>query len=441
MNVKAAPAGLFEASNRDALVLGGALLHGLLLAAVLGAAAQAQSVGPCVVAVIVLCVAMNWGSNTVSHIHLHTPLFRDARANRAFSLYLSVLLGVPQAWWKLRHLAHHDLPAAHDPTTRAALRRQGAWELVALLVLLAALAMAAPGVFATVYVPAMLLGLGLCWVQGHQEHARSTAGVDLHAAIYNRLWFNDGFHAAHHRCPDAHWSSLPGRATADDTVSRWPPTLRWLESLPALRNSAAATLIDVLERATLRLPAVRRHLLRTHGRAWTRLLSRAGIDPASIHTVTIIGGGLFPRTALILSQLLPRARLTIVEAVPAHVARARHFLAGTAAAAATFVEGRLGEDVEGWRAAVTTDLLVLPLAFRGDRARFYRQPPSPLVVIHDWLWRTRGTAGVAVSRTLLKRLNLVRAHGSQVGVVQVHATGGDGSAPQPPVVAGTMSMS
>lgn len=437
MSVKSAPAGLFQTSNRDILVLAAAVLHGVLATAVLVVAAGDRNLGPCAAAVIILCVAMNWGSNTVSHIHLHTPLFRDARANRAFSLYLSVLLGVPQGWWKLRHLAHHGLPAAQDRATRTALHRQGACELATLLALLTGLVLAAPWVFAWVYAPAMLLGLGLCWIQGHQEHARSAAGVDLHAVMYNRLWFNDGFHAAHHRCPGAHWATLPDHAAPGDAVSRWPPTLRWLESLPALGNGVAATAIDLLERLTTRLPAVRRHLLRTHGRAWARLLSQAGIDPASIHTVTIVGGGLFPRTALILSRLLPRARLTIVEAVPAHVARARRFLAGTAA---TFVEGRLGEGLAGWRAAVSTDLLVLPLAFRGDRARFYRQPPSPLVVIHDWLWRARGTAGVAVSRTLLKRLNLVAAHGSQVGVVQVQASGGDGSAAQPAAVAGTMSM-
>ena len=52
------------------------------------------------------------------------------------------------------------------------------------------------------------------------------------------------------------------------------------------------------------------------------------------------------------------------------------------------------------------DLVVFPLAFRGDRLAIYRQPPAPLVVVHDWLWRRRG-ASVVVSWLLLKRLNLV----------------------------------
>jgi hypothetical protein len=52
------------------------------------------------------------------------------------------------------------------------------------------------------------------------------------------------------------------------------------------------------------------------------------------------------------------------------------------------------------------DLLVVPLAFTGDRAAIYRQPPAPVVLVHDWFWRRRGS-GVVVALTLLKRLNLV----------------------------------
>ena len=52
------------------------------------------------------------------------------------------------------------------------------------------------------------------------------------------------------------------------------------------------------------------------------------------------------------------------------------------------------------------DLLVVPLAFIGDRSVIYRRPPAPAVLVHDWLWRRRGTS-VIVSLLLLKRLNLV----------------------------------
>jgi hypothetical protein len=316
---------------------------------------------------------------------------------------LSVLLGVPQSWWKLRHLGHHGLPAARDGACVRALRARGAVELGVLLVAVSALAVAAPLAFATVYAPAMLLGFGLCANQGRQEHLRSADGVDVHAPLYNRLWFNDGFHAAHHRSPEAHWTTLPSRAAADDVVSALPPILRWLEELPGLANRAAAAVIDALERAALGLPFARRYLLRTHARAWERLLS----DENDIREVTIIGGGLFPRTALVLARLLPRARLTLIDAVPAHLDRARTILADVTRDrpdAVVFVAGIFDPARVGAR---TADLIVVPLAFRGDRRPFYEAPPAPRVAVHDWLWRSRGTAGSRVSWLLLKRLNLV----------------------------------
>jgi hypothetical protein len=377
---------VFRASPRDALVLAAAVLHGA--GVLVGLTIAAGGAPPVKAAVVVLlALAMCWGSNTVSHIHLHSPLFRGDAANRAFSLYLTLLLAVPQRLWKLRHLAHHGLGAE-------ALGVAGWSELAALVATAAALAGWAPVLFATVYLPAALLGLGLCAVQGRQEHARSDAGVDHHGAVYNRLWFNDGFHAAHHRAPAAHWTTLATRSAAGDVRSALPPLLRWLEALPALLDRIAARLLDGLERATLGLPPVRWFLVTTHRRAWAALLSAVEVD--AIRDVTIVGGGLFPRTALVLAQLLPGARLTIVDAVPAHLERARAFLAGVQV---RFVPGV-------YTGAAAADLVVIPLAYRGDRARLYRQPPAHWLAVHDWLWRRRGRSAL-VSPLLLKRLNLV----------------------------------
>jgi hypothetical protein len=380
---------LFRASPRDGLVLGAALCHGAALPVGLALAAEA---GPAARAGIVLLLALGmcWGSNTVAHIHLHAPLFRDDGANRAFSLYLTLLLAVPQRWWKLRHLVHHRLG------THERLGPSGWSELGALAVALIGFAAAVPGLFLTVYLPAVLLGLGLCAIQGRQEHARSEAGVDHHGRLYNRLWFNDGFHAAHHRTPGAHWTTLPAGAAPGDVTSPLPPIARWLDTLPARLNQLAAAVIDGLERATMTWRPVRWFLLTTHRRAFRALL--APIDPTRLREVTIVGGGLFPRTALVLAQLLPGARLTIVEAVPAHLARARAFLEGMNV---RLVAGAFDGAADG------ADLLVIPLAYRGDRALLYREPPAPLVLVHDWLWRARGDRGVAVSRLLLKRLNAI----------------------------------
>jgi hypothetical protein len=52
------------------------------------------------------------------------------------------------------------------------------------------------------------------------------------------------------------------------------------------------------------------------------------------------------------------------------------------------------------------DLLVIPLAFEGDREAIYQHPSASAVIVHDWIWRLRGASSV-VSWLLLKRLNLV----------------------------------
>jgi hypothetical protein len=120
-----------------------------------------------------------------------------------------------------------------------------------------------------------------------------------------------------------------------------------------------------------------------------------------VREVLIVGGGLFPRSALVLAELLPRARLTIIEAVPAHAARAAGFLAGVMPGRVRFVTAPFAA-VEA-----RADLVAVPLAFRGDRAALYRRPPARLLAVHDWIWRVRGYRGVVVSWWLLKRLNLV----------------------------------
>jgi hypothetical protein len=116
--------------------------------------------------------------------------------------------------------------------------------------------------------------------------------------------------------------------------------------------------------------------------------------------VAIVGGGLFPRTALVLRAFLPEARLTVIDRSAAHLEEARPWLEGGA------VEWVHGAFDPGRHAGF--DLVVVPLAYRGDRAVLYRRPPAPALIVHDWLWRRRG-AGAVVSGLLLKRLNLVSA--------------------------------
>jgi hypothetical protein len=129
--------------------------------------------------------------------------------------------------------------------------------------------------------------------------------------------------------------------------------------------------------------------------------------------VFLIGGGLFPRTAIALRRILPSAEIVIADAVAAHLDVARRFLQADAGGRVTFVERHCSA-----HDASTADLVVVPLAFRGDRSAFYQAASGHAVIVHDWIWRPRGTATVVVSWLLLKRLNFVSPRDHRHGQAQ-----------------------
>jgi len=324
---------------------------------------------------VVIALGMWWNANTISHNFIHRPFYRSRGANRTFSLLLTLLLGVPQSYWRERHLQHHA-----DRTRRVRVTWTMAAEVLLLGALWIVLANSARTFLLASYVPGLAAGLGLCWLQGHYEHARGT--TSHYGRLYNWLFFNDGYHAEHHERPGVHWAELPSFARASRS-SRWPPILRWLDGLS----------LEGLERFALRSPALRGFLLRRHTPAFRQLLPRVG----PVRRVLVVGGGLFPRTALILRDLLPEAAITVLDESAENLEIARPALESSV----TLIHARFDRARCGG-----ADLVVVPLDFHGDRDRIYRCPPAPAVIVHDWIWA--GSApGVRVSWLLLKRLNLV----------------------------------
>jgi hypothetical protein len=156
--------------------------------------------------------------------------------------------------------------------------------------------------------------------------------------------------------------------------------------------------LDSLEQLVLRSKPLQSFVLRSHRRAFRKMLS----ELPAIRRVAIIGGGMFPRTALVLRELLPEAHLRIVDASAENIQYARAFVNGDIEFSHRFyVPAHSGQSLDD------VDLLIIPLSFQGDRAGIYQHPPARNVLIHDWLWR-RQEAGVVISLLLLKRLNLVR---------------------------------
>jgi hypothetical protein len=324
-----------------------------------------------------IALGLWWNSNTIAHYFIHRPFFRPRALNAAFSIYLSLVLGIPQELWRGRHLTHHFGSRWHGWRPQLLLVEvvlvAGLWSLLVVL---------APRFFLTAYLPGYLAGLGLCFLHGYYEHARGT--TSHYGALYNRLFLNDGYHVEHHAHPQEHWTRLPRHVERETGGSRWPAVLRWLELFS----------LETLERAVLRSPLLQRWVLRCHERAFRRLLP----DMAAVHRVGIVGGGLFPRTVLILQRLLPAARFVVIDRSAGNLHLAQERVAGRV----QFVHDQYDPG-----RVHNLDLLIFPLSYCGDRRPLYRDPVAAAVVVHDWLWRPRGKS-VIVSRILLKRLNLIQ---------------------------------
>lgn len=179
---------------------------------------------------------------------------------------------------------------------------------------------------------------------------------------------------------------------------------------PPRRGQRVAAVLGALERLALACPPLQRLLVATHARALARLLPhltcpsgqptpRRPLDPTrDAWSIAVVGGGLFPRTALALARVWPAARVTIVDADAAHLERARRLLADPRV---TYLHATWDP-----HARHAHDLVILPLALVGDRDAVYTAPGPPRLV-HDWLWHRRGDASTVVAWWLFKRLNLV----------------------------------
>lgn len=193
-------------------------------------------------------------ANLLKHNHVHCPTFRARGANVGMSLLLSVLTGTSCTGIIMPHQGrHHRAPQSVDDFVRASLVRhrlnavnllvfpfvsmlqmvvRKPSELVAWrhrrcmwrLALLERSTVIATAVVALMLAPHAALGtLILPWLFGqwallqmnllqHQHldpNAPRHASRDVVGRVSNALFFNAGYHSAHHAAPGLHWCMLP----------------------------------------------------------------------------------------------------------------------------------------------------------------------------------------------------------------------------------------
>ncbi len=350
-----------------------------------------------------------WASNTVSHIHLHSNLFKQAWLNTGFGLYLTLLTSIPQSLWRFRHLQHH---APNQTRKFNYFRFTFCFEVVALFGLWVGMGVYATPLIYIVYFPGFLLGLGLCQIQGYFEHhlhgMTVPQGTSYYNPAYNFLFFNDGYHVEHHLMPNTHWSQHRRRIfnTGQNFNGAYPPILAWLDTLHLVLNKLQAYCLIHLENKIFRFPKLQYYVIASHKRAVAILMHRYQVPAPS--KICVVGGGGFPRTVLFLRELYPMAQITVVDKSLVNLNIAKKFLEAQNHSL-TYIQFCNG--ISTSIRLTHFDLVSIPLGFSGHKSSLLASPgthSNTVYLMHDWIWRM-GERSARVSWWLFKRINLYRA--------------------------------
>jgi fatty acid desaturase len=219
-----------------------------------------------------------WNVQSIAHNFIHNPFFSNNWLNRAFSILNSVAIGVPQTIYHHYHLNHHfgdnDAKGA-DGTTKdwgstyrhgkgnapesfwsycligffrfelapclRMILRNGRRHILMLVVESLALAsfwlamlLADWRYLLFYYLPSYYLGWVLVYAHTYVLHYGAKPGnyyansVSSYHRLYNRIFFNNGYHQEHHWDPKAHWTAMPRvkREILPQMIANGTPILR-----------------------------------------------------------------------------------------------------------------------------------------------------------------------------------------------------------------------
>jgi fatty acid desaturase len=248
---------IFSHSSKDMYLV---LLSALNLVVILWAIIQFQELS--VITLIMLSLLIIFLNCTnyqcIAHNFIHNPFFRSPTLNFIFSVFNTLPLGVPQSLYRVHHLLHHrynngpPTPGngndCGDPSSiyqyasisgcpehiasyafRGPLRvnirtlyrklsklfKKRYWaEIAALCGFWLGLAAYDIKAFPIFYLPVWYLGQVSAYAENYLEHYGANPlnklkdSVSCYGALYNLIWFNNGYHQEHHLRPAVHWSRI-----------------------------------------------------------------------------------------------------------------------------------------------------------------------------------------------------------------------------------------
>lgn len=208
---------------------------------------------PGVAPFIAVCGVLSFSSWAIIHNHIHVRTFRAGWLNSLGSMLISITVGHPATGLVLTHNMNHHVhvggeadwsrpanagagwggfrllryavitpvrmargrAAAGAPKLPAALHRQRARERWLLYSLMAIALVARPATFACFTLPIWIagslifLGINLLQHDACEPGSEAAHSRDFTGRFINFVFFNGGYHTAHHNRPGLHWSRLP----------------------------------------------------------------------------------------------------------------------------------------------------------------------------------------------------------------------------------------
>lgn len=180
---------------------------------------------------------------------------------------------------------------------------------------------------------------------------------------------------------------------------------RYVYNIIDIRDSVC-NILDILEKITIKIPFLRDWVLGVHERALYKLLELDLYEPPI--RFIVVGGGIFPRTAIILRKLFPDAQIIIQDMNHKSLRCAENYMRNINITDDIIYLNSIynGTYIDLTLENLNSTVVILPLAFRGKIG--IAKPITYKTLKHCWIWDTDPYEKQSlVSYFLLKKIKVL----------------------------------